>query len=568
MLSHHGPLAHLHRMKAETMNRNVSAIVLSLIFLIAGSATAEPNEGQSRSPENQVFQFAASANFNQPGGKQRSATAYLWIPEPCQRVRGILVAGRNVPEHWLVGHPAIRQACADSGLAILWSCPSFFDPSIKDGKFHAECLQQLLGNLATQSGYDEIATVPWLPIGESMHLQMVMQILGAWPDRCIAGVQIKNGITNPPAVDVPMLIAAGTCDEWDQEKKDLLNQWKDVSLYGRVLQQRNKTPLWPCSLLIEPGSGHFECTEPMARYIARYIRAAARARLSADGSPKLRPMDLKAGYLAGLPVPGAKDSPATLYKDCAPEDRNLPWYFDAEQANAARSVAGINWNAQTQVTAFADSGGKPIPFGHRGIFCPVPYTTGEDGVTFQLAAAFLDRIPDGFLHGGTPLSHAAGQPAIEWICGHVAPLGDNRFQICLDRTWPHSPTYLRVWHPGDATYRPSVQPGEIRITPNKAGRPQTITFDVISEQKAGVKEVQLHATSDASLPVRFFVRSGPAEIHGDRLVFTPIPPRCKMPVTVTVAAWQWGRSAEPAVRTANIVERVFAIHESAKPPKF
>jgi hypothetical protein len=523
------------------------------------SMAAEQFNAVSRSPENQGFQFMASASFTYPGGKPRTATAYLWIPEQCQRVRGILVMGRNVPEHWLVGHPAIRQACSDSDLAILWSCPSFFDPNIKDGKHHGQCLQQLLSALAAQSGYEELATVPWLPIGESMHLQMVLQLVGAYPERCIAGVQVKNGFLNPPAVGVPMLLAVGTCDEWDQEKKDLLNQWKDVSIYERLQRQREKTPLWPCSLVIEPGSGHFECTETMGQYIAQYIRAVARARFSPDGNPALRAVNLNAGYVTSLPVPGAKELPPTRCEQCPAESRSLPWYFDADLAKSARAIATTNWDAQTQIPAFADTAGKPIPFGYRGIFSPVPYATAHDGITIQLNAAFLDRIPDNFKRGGTPLGHAARPPAIEWICGHVIPLSNNRFQICLDRTWPNSPTFLRVWHPGDETYRPSVQPGELKITPNRTGRPQTITFDAIPDQPRGAKEVRLHATSDAGLLVRLFVRCGPAEIQGDRLVFTPIPPRSRKPVTVTVAAWQWGRSSEPAIQTAEMAERSFKI---------
>ncbi len=516
-------------------------------------------QAQSRSPENQVFQFMTTASSRYAGDKERSATAYLWIPPTCNRVRGVLVAGRNVPEHWLVGHPAIRQACADSDLAILWCCPSFFSPAVKDGTHHAQFLQQLLNTLAVQSGYDEIAIVPWLPIGESMHLQMVWQLINACPDRCIAGVQIKNGILNPPDTRVPMLIAIGTCMEWDQEEKDLLNQWKDVSFYRGLQRQRTATPAWPCSLLIEGGSGHFECTEPMGLFIAQYIRVAARARLSPSGSPVLRRVDLEAGYLAGLPVPGAKILPPIRYKDCSPEDRSLPWYFDTEQAQAAVDMASINWNAQTQVPAFADATGKALPFGYRGIFSPLPYTTTDDGVSFQLATTFLERIPDDFVNAGTALGHAPGQPMVEWVCGQVAPLGGNRFRVALDRTWPSSPTYVRVWHPGDATYRLSVQPGQLKITPNKSGSPQIITFDAIPDQSSDVEEVQLHARSDANLPVRFFVRCGPAKVYDDRLVFTPIPPRSKMPLRVTVAAWQWGRTSEPAIQTAAIIERSFQI---------
>jgi hypothetical protein len=535
------------------MNLVFSLWIVLLMLLLPARAAAP------QSPENQVFQFMTTQSLTASNKKTRAATAYLWIPPECRRLRGVLVAGQNVPEHWLVGHPAIRQACAASDLAILWCCPSFFDPAIPDGYHHVKFIQQILDALAAQSGYDELATIPWLPIGESMHLQMVMQILKARPERCIAGIQVKNAILNPPATGVPMLLAIGTTCEWDQEKVDMLNQWKTVGQYAGLQRQRTATPTWPCSLLVEGGSGHFECTEPMARYIAQYIRAAAKARLSSDGSPTLQPVNLDQGYVAGLPVPGGKVVEPVPYRDCPPELRNLPWFFDEPLAKAALAMADIRWSAQTQVPVFADASGKAIPFGWRGIFSPLPYTTDADGVTFQLHSTFLDKIPDGWVHAGTVLGHAPGLPVVDWICGPVASLGGNRFRIALDRSWQHTSAYIRVWHPGNDAYRQGVQPGELKITPNRSGKPQKINFDAIPDLKAGTKELRLHATSDAGMPVQFFVRAGPAEVHGDRLVFTAIPRRSKLPLTVTVAAWQWGRTAMPEVQTAEIVERTFQI---------
>jgi hypothetical protein len=61
------------------------------------------------------------------------------------------------------------------------------------------------------------------------------------------------------------------------------------------------------------------------------------------------------------------------------------------------------------------------------------------------------------------------------------------------------------------------------------------------------------------VPVHYYVREGPAEIEGDTLKFTAIPPRAKYPVKVTVIAWQWGRSIEPKLKTAEPVERTFNI---------
>jgi hypothetical protein len=67
----------------------------------------------------------------------------------------------------------------------------------------------------------------------------------------------------------------------------------------------------------------------------------------------------------------------------------------------------------------------------------------------------------------------------------------------------------------------------------------------------------LAATSDSGLPVSFFVVAGPAVVRDGKLVFTPIPPRTKLPVSVTVAAWQWGRRADPAVKIAEVVQQTF-----------
>jgi hypothetical protein len=43
------------------------------------------------------------------------------------------------------------------------------------------------------------------------------------------------------------------------------------------------------------------------------------------------------------------------------------------------------------------------------------------------------------------------------------------------------------------------------------------------------------------------------------LIFTPVPPRSRLPLTVTVGAWQWGRATDPAVQTAPVVEQQFRI---------
>ena len=540
---------------------------LTVAALAAGTLPAADIPG--RSPANQVFQYMTTQSFTPPGHKTTTANAYLWIPPACPRVRGVLVLGQNVPEQWLVGHPAIREVCAEESLAILFTCRSFrladvcADQNYPDkGKDHGTFLQQILDALAAESGYAELGTVPWLPMGESMSLYIPNLLTSAFPERCIAGIQIKDGqwdrLQSP---GVPILVAAGTGAEWSQQTFDISTRWREMAVDDLRQHRTKRTAVtaWPGSLLVEGGSAHFACTEPMGLLIAQYIRAATRARLAPEGGPVLRPVDLDTGFVAGLPVPGAAPVPSKRYPDCTPEERTLPWYFDRESAQAAYDLASINWNAQPQLPVFSDREGQPLPFDRSGIIRPVPSATGDDGITFTLHATFLRQVPDHFVKGGTPLGHAPGAPVIEWLCGPFVPLGGNRFQIALDRSWGTTNIFARVWHPGDDRYRLATNPGGLELIPNQAGQAQTITFEAIPDQRSGVKEISLRASSDSGMPVRFFVKAGPAEIHGARLVFTPVPLRSKLPLAVTVVAWQWGRGVEPAVQTAPLVERSFRI---------
>ena len=553
--------------------RSYSSLVAAGLWNMAMATAAVPADvprldAPVRSPENHVYQFMATRSFAFSGGKTRQATAYLWVPPSCLNVRGVLVACRNVTEHWVTGHPAIRDACEKESLALLWSCPSFYPgmDSEDDGRQLAAFLREILWELAATTGYTELARAPWLPMGGSAHLQMVKRLVDAAPEQCIAAIQIKNGRMDIGfRTNVPVLTMIGTSYEWDQAKADLLVQWKTNKDDAAHQRRREATPDWPGSLIVEGGSGHFECTEPMAGYIARYINAAMRARMPADATLP-QPLDLREGWIAGLGLPGGVDLPPKPFTDATPEERALPWFFNKELAEQARAMARINWNAATQVPVFADAGGKPLPFGYRSIFSPLPFEPAHNGITFPLHAGFLDALPPDFVNAGATLGHSAtGEPRIDWICGPIAPSGGNRFRVALDRSWPDSPAFLCVWHPGDGDFRHSVQPGEVKLVPNTAGKPQSITFTLPAELPAGSTMLPLQATSDQGMPVRFFVRAGPATIENDCLHFTPIPPRTKLPLAVTVAAWQWGRAGNEPIQTAPLVERTLLLTAPPKP---
>jgi hypothetical protein len=171
---------------------------------------------------------------------------------------------------------------------------------------------------------------------------------------------------------------------------------------------------------------------------------------------------------------------------------------------------------------------------------------------------------------GTPLGHANGGGPIVFskIVGPVLQIGPGAFALNLDRSIytanrRNNDIWLLASQLGDDQYKSIVQQVMVRAQPNKDGMPQHITFPEIVDQKPDVKQLKLLATSDAKLPVHYYVREGPAEMKGDTLVFSPIPPRGKLPFTITVVAWQWGTSKEPKSKVPSLLNAPFTCDHDA-----
>lgn len=553
-------------------------LLCSVLFLLYGFALAQNNSKvtieSNRSPVNQVFQFDQSGTCNDwADGAPSNATLYLWIPESCAQLRGLLIMGANVPEHMLVGHTAIRKVCADNNLGIIWSTPSFMNfkkSTTSDGsilnmaleyKTTVDFLQQLLNGLAEKSGYPEVATVPWLPMGESAHLLMVDALMEQRPERCMAGIFIKNNHLPPKNREVPTLVAFGTAQEWGQDKIDIRTRWNDVDgAYKKIVSERKKNPNWPLSYIIDGSSGHFDCSEKLVNFFANYIDLVAKFRLSEDGSPTLQPVQLNKGFLASMPISDIYDKPVVAYLNAQSDATALPWFFDKKSAIEAQSFARINWKAATQLPAFMDGNGTVAPFSFNGISKLIPTDMGSDGITFRFKPVLLDEIPSNFAIGaGEKLAKTNNEPTLEWLCGQFKPIGNNQFRVSLDRMYPTMTSYLGVYQKGDETIRTVFQPGGLTIPKNNTGQIQKITFEKIKDVTDGTNSVPLIASSDAGLEVNYYVVSGPAIVEKDKLIFTKIPPKSKFPITVTVAAWQWGRAAEPQIKMAEIIKQSFKI---------
>ncbi|MEI8086732.1 MAG: hypothetical protein WCG93_11010, partial [Paludibacter sp.] len=472
-------------------------IKIQLLFVFCWfvfQTNAQETPESKRSPVNQVFQFMQSGTCTAwADSSKTNATLYLWIPESCKKLRGLVIMCTNVPEQMLVGHAAIRKTCEANDLGIIWSTPSFmnFRKSVRDGKSlnmaleyktTVDFLQQMLNGLGESSGYTEVATVPWLPMGESGHLLMVDALMENSPERCMAGIFIKNNHLPPKNREVPTLVAFGTAQEWGQDKVDIRTRWNDVSAaYEGVLNQRKQNPNWPLSYIIDGSTGHFDCSEKLANYFANYIDLVAKVRLSDDGSAKLKPVNLKTGFLADMPVPGHENHSVVGYAD-AKANTALPWFFDKKSASEAQSFAAINWKAATQIPAFVNDSGKVAPFIFNGISKLIPTYMGDDGITFSVKPVLLDKIPSNFAVGaGEKLAQTSGTPLLEWVCGQFTPIGNNKFRIVLDRTWPATANYLGVRQAGNDSVRSIFQPCGLTLPKNNSGKAQKISFEKIPD---------------------------------------------------------------------------------------
>lgn len=535
------------------------AVVLLLTGLFLTDGIAKKNNfvsGYHRTDDE--YQFMTTLVYKDADENSKVACAYLWIPPSCKKVRGVLVMNQNVLEQWLAEHDLIRTACSKSNLAILWCCPGFFVDKGKSAcaERNVQSLQLILEDLAKISGYEELACVPWLPVGHSMTNNLVRQLINMKPAHILAAITMKGGPGYGNHIDIPILSTAGEYFEWNQPKDDVLNPRTKIPNYLDIIKERKEKQL-PLSYFFDPNTGHFDCSETLTKLVADYIVAAAEARLSTKSETLLNRVDLSSGWVAGLPLPGIPAMKPKPFMKAKGAERDYPWYFNQDIAVAAADMANINWSRKSQIAIFAFEDGSPAPF-TKGIVWPIPYVTGDDGVTFTLHSSFLKAIPDSFLYAGTKIGHGSAISKIILLCGSVRPVSENTFRIVPDRSYPASATYFIVKQEGNKEYRQCIEPGRFILKPNEEGETQQISFDSIPDIKAN-QRVFLHSFATSGMPVSLFVKYGPVKIVDNQLRITKIPLRAKFPIKVSIVATQWGRSKAPAVKTAMQVERTFLI---------
>lgn len=553
---------------------------LGLLVLVQSLVLAATVWGQSRATGGSEWQWSV------PDGKAR---AYLWIPPTCTHVRAVVLANHNMIEQGILEHPTMRRTLSELNMAEIWVVP-YFDQTFDFNKGAAEHFETLMAALAEESGYSELRFAPVVPLGHSACATYPWNFAAWNPGRTLAllsvhgdAPQTKLTGNGRPRIawgdhhidGVPSLMVMGEFEWWEDR---LTPAFEYLAAHPRT----------PMALLADAGHGHFDYSDRTVAFLAMFIRKAAAVRLPAAETPLDQPVPLspvlpEQGWRNDRwhpnQPPGAPAAPWAAYTGDA---NHAFWCFDEEMARETEAIYAHSRGKKPQLLSVTELTAPP----QSGCGEPVTprFVPEADGLTFRLQTAFMDVVPGSpakngnparwaGLPAGSPLGHATGGGPIvlSWIVGPAVQTGPDSFMVRYGRAeYPSNGRNRDVWllasHPGDEQYRSAVQQVQVRLPAAKEGPEQHLSFPAIPDQPAGVRTLKLAATSDAGVPVQYYLREGPAKVQGDTLVFTPIPPRAKYPIKITVVAWQFGRIADPKLKAAAPVEQTFQIVGQAIEP--
>ena len=551
-------------------------------FLLLAIVTLSSLMAQSYIPR-QDYQWYTSISTTDNKASTYTLTPYMWIPPGCQKVNAVFVASTAVLEQLLVESPEIRAVFSRRGVAILWSSDNFYhDDVTATGQ-----IQTMLNVFSSLTGYTELKTVPWIVTGHSGTNPMPRYITINSSSRvamCIinkATAQCGSGTT------VPILTTQGDYGVWDSYSQDLNALFTVESNYTDVRNLRNIYGQ-PVSYFYDPNTTHFDCSRPLLKNIALWIDDTWNLRFDSNGN--MIALDQTKGWIVGmpcvgysadkfLPIPYTNQATASL---TLAQVKAAAWFPSQRTAQAAYDMANVSMTRTTQVTGFVnptDGTYDAQTYWWRAIMYKIPFTLGSDGHSVTLTTAPYYRMPNRtdyydnsynmtqsfYNKADNSFTNSGNSSQIEVCSGNWKQTGTNTFEY-IPRF--KSTNYVIVRQQGDATYRSSVQAGNVNLTSVTGGTVNTITFNAIANQNLNtLNPLTLSATSTAGVTVRYFVNSGPAHVSGNQLVFDKdsIPPKAHFPIPVTVTAYHLG-TASPTVNTATSVSRTFYIMNGALTP--
>ena len=513
----------------------------------------------------QVWQWSVSVDCVISGETKNHPVAFLWIPENCKQVRGVVVGQHNMIEQGIFEHPDFRKAMSEIDFAIVWVSP-MLNMQFDFNKNAGENFDYMMKKLADSSGYKELQFAPIVPIGHSAAATYPWNFAAWNPGRTLAVISFHGD-----APQTKLTGYGGANVDWGNRTIDGVpglfvmgeyEWWEDRITPG--FDYVSKHPKTPITFFCDAGHGHFDYSDALVKYLALYIKKAAAWRLPVSmplGKPvQLKFIDPANGWLMDT---WRKDSlptaAAASYKNYKGNRYYSSWCFDKKMCDATGKYYAEARGKRQQYLGFIQNAELVKPDKSHANY-NLKFVSESDGITFHVKTFFADStrmIPVGE-HAKTPLH-------LKKITGPVKKINDSTFQIAFDRVGFNNPKrssdiWLIAGNDGDEKYKSIVQQADLHFPLfNIDGKEQRITFDSIPNQKQRTKFIQLKAISDANRPVHFYLKEGPAEVQASQLRFTKIPPHAKLPLKVTVVAWQYGTTSEPKLQSAIPVERTFYI---------
>ena len=118
--------------------------------------------------------------------------AFLWIPPDCASVRAVVLAQNNMQEQSILEDAGFRKTLGELGFAEIWITPSLGSIHFRFDEGYDQVLEKVLEDLASVSGYKELATVPWVPMGHSAMASWGWDIAAWKPERTLAVLSISG----------------------------------------------------------------------------------------------------------------------------------------------------------------------------------------------------------------------------------------------------------------------------------------------------------------------------------------------------------------------------------------
>jgi len=303
----------------------------------------------------------------QAGELQLGVTFTVWIPEGVTKLRGVIVHQHGCGAGACKGGETAAYDLHWQTLAKKWDCallgPSYHQDDKQNCRLwcdprngSAKTFLKALGELAVKARHPELESVPWCLWGHSGGGFWASLMQTAYPDRIVAiwfrsgtayATWEKGDIAKPEIPDaayaIPMMCNPGAKEKGD---KRFDGAWTGSMAMFKAYRAKGA----PIGFAPDPRTSH-ECGD--SRYLAiPFFDACLALRLPEKGSKdqKLKPVDLKAGWLA--PLLGDKAEASAAY---AGKLEETVWLPNEQIAKA--------WMEYVKSGAVRDTTPPPAPFG-------------------------------------------------------------------------------------------------------------------------------------------------------------------------------------------------------------